>query len=367
VAGRYGGRIRTICQENQGLSAARNVGIRAARGEFVGVLDADDMYEPAFLATLIPILETHPEAGAVTCGYRFVDQRNVPLPQVEARPVPPEELFTALLEGNYLVPEAILVRSRCYREVGPFDINLSACEDWDMWLRIANHFEVRGTDSVLTRHRVLPGSMSTNPERMLANRLAVLERHFGPLGMGELGRPDGLKRRAYGRAYLGSAVEFLQAGDSKGALRCLAQMAAVCHVLLAELSTSYELALGRQPKGARGDFSTAPTDAEPFLLGLLNALFESTELTAETLGYRQIAHARAYEALGRIAYGARRPAEARRLLGRSLALHPGRVDWPILTLWLRSLLPPWLLDAYSRQARHRRFHVSAAPENRDPH
>jgi hypothetical protein len=349
VADRYGDSIRYIYHDNQGLSAARNTGIRASRGEYIGVLDADDMYEPDFLATLVPILEAHPKTVAVTCGYQFVDEKNQPLHQIEARLVPPEDFFTALADGNFLVPESILVRSSCYREVGGFDTALRSCEDWDMWLRISRRFEVRGSDAVLVRHKVLPGSMSANPSRMYATRLAVLGKHFGPEKKGgATRREDGLKARAYGRAHLGSAVEFLQYGDRQQAGRCLLDMANACPALLTELPTFYELSFGRQPKGSRGDFASAPPDAEASLVGLLDDLFQSAEIKPAALTRRQTARALAYQALGMLAYGARRFPEARRLFGRGLAEAPGRVGPGILPYWLKSFLPPSWIDAIRR-------------------
>lgn len=180
VIGRFGTRVRAIFQENRGLSAARNTGIGAANGSYIAVLDADDLYEPDFASTLAPFLDANPQAEAVYCGYRFVNDDNQALPQQEARLVPPEELHQALVDGNFLVPEAILVRRRCYEQVGPFDESLSALEDLDMWLRITRHHTVLGTPKLLTRHRVLAGSMSTDPARQTRNRLAVIRKHFGP-------------------------------------------------------------------------------------------------------------------------------------------------------------------------------------------
>ena len=74
VVGEFGATVCYIRQENRGLSAARNAGIRLAAGEYVGLLDADDLYEPHFVSTLVRLLQAHPDAGAISCGYRFVDE-----------------------------------------------------------------------------------------------------------------------------------------------------------------------------------------------------------------------------------------------------------------------------------------------------
>ena len=79
----------------------------------------------------------------------------------------------------------------------------------------------------LTRHRILSGSMSTDPVRMLNNRLAVLRKHVGeePVDQNE---DSGVQRRAFGRAYLGSCVEYLQHGDKDHAYECFQKMATIC-------------------------------------------------------------------------------------------------------------------------------------------
>ena len=179
VIAQFGSRVRAIWQSNRGLSAARNAGLKAAGGAYVGLLDADDMYELNFLSTLVPILESRRDAEAVYCGYRFVDHLNRPLPQQEARLIPSDQLYQALVEGNFLVPESMLVRRRCYENVGDFDERLSALEDFDMWLRISSRHAGIGTTELLTRHRILPSSMSTDTDRQYRNRLAVMRKHFG--------------------------------------------------------------------------------------------------------------------------------------------------------------------------------------------
>ena len=261
VVAQFGNRVQYIWQENQGLSAARNTGIRAAQGVYIAVLDADDLYEPGFLSALVSLLDAHPEADGVYCGYQFVDERNRLLPQREARLLPDGELYAALLDGNFLVPESVLVRRVCYEEVGGFDHTLTALEDWDMWLRITRDFTLVGTDQVLIRHRILSGSMSTDPTRMHLNRLAVLEKHLGP-------EPDGMidangdTRRAYGRTYLVSCIEYLQVGDTAQAYRCLQSMANVCPDLLLAVGHVLHAQLRQPAQGPHGRFRLAEPGRE---------------------------------------------------------------------------------------------------------
>lgn len=347
VVGQFKDRVRYIWQENQGLSAARNTGIRAAQGEYIGLLDADDMYEPDFFSRLVTILETNPDAGAVHCGYRFVDHSNNPLPQVEARQIPPEQMFKALVESNFLVPESMFVRRRCYEKVGLFDESLRALEDWDMWLRIASQFTIIGTAKVLTRHRILPGSMSTDPVRMLNNRLAVLQKHFGV-------EPHGIevelksRRRAYGHAYLTSSIEYLQCGDKEHAYECIQKISGTYPELLVQLDTFYQLGCGDQPKGYLGHFDSLDLQRNgKILFEMLDKLFDDPNLVDRLERYRQSAYANANLALGLLYYGADQIGQARSHLIRGIATDPkcgvnGKVIKTLLKTFLGLKLLTWL-------------------------
>lgn len=361
IVAQFGEKVKYIYQSNAGLSAARNTGIAQARGEFIGVLDADDMYEPDFMSVLVPILQSDQEAEAVYCGYRFVDVSNQPLPQVEARLIPPDRLFQALAEGNFLVPESILVRKRCYDKVGMFDVNFRACEDVDMWLRITKHYKVLGVTNILTRHRTLPNSMSTDPTRQTENRLAVIQKHFGsvPSTGSEWTEPQ---RRAHGRAYLASSVEYLQARMTERAYESFCNMVAASPILLTQLNTFYELACGEQPKGYRGDFASLDLDSSARnLMSLLERYYREAGNPSDPLRVNNKAYSQAYLALGLLNYGSRRFREARRLL-----INAATHDWALifnrrfLVTFIKSFLNPQSVERF----RGRRAQTS--PSAREP-
>ncbi|MEZ4618577.1 MAG: glycosyltransferase [Caldilineaceae bacterium] len=338
VVAQFGDKVRPLWQENRGLSAARNTGIHAARGVYIGLLDADDMYEPHFVSTLVAQLEATPTASGIYCGYQFVDQNNRPLPQIEARSIGAEQLHQALADGNFLVPEAMLLRRTCYAQVGPFDEALRACEDWDMWLAVTKAHKVIGTNQILTRHRILSGSMSTDPGRMLHNRLAVLAKHFGSEPV-DAASGNEAQRRAYSHGYLTSAVEHLQRDDTEGAYRCIQRMAQIEPARLHALDTFYELGCGAQPKGYRSHFASLDLEQNgAVLLNMMARLFDDLQPAALFVPHRRAAYSQAYFALGLLSYGAHKFGLARTYLLRALAQSPSfGLNRRFVTTLLRSL------------------------------
>ncbi len=221
-----------------------------------------------------------------------------------------------------------------------------------MWLRIAQDFTLIGTDQVLTRHRILSGSMSTDPTRMYLNRMAVLEKHLGPEPDEET-EGDAVVRRAYGRNFLISCIEYLQVRDCACADRCLRKMAAVCPELLLEPDTFYLLGCGSQPKGWMGDFSSVKLDESAAeLIVMLDRLFDGPQANDELAQYRRTAYANAYLSMGLLSYGAHRYPDSRRFLLRSVLASPRTGLRPHTVATMTKSLP--LADQFVRQLVRRR-------------
>jgi glycosyltransferase involved in cell wall biosynthesis len=318
----FGNQIRYIWQENRGLSAARNTGIHVAKGEFIGVLDADDMYEPDFLNTLVAILQANPDADAVYCGFQFVDMTNNLLPQVGVWEIPSDHFYDKLVDGNFLVPPCMLIRRHCYQDVGSFDESLRACEDWDMWLRIGGRYNVIGTAKILIRYRILPGSMSSDPIRMLNNRLAVIDKHFGT-GSSNLTFANTLPQRTRSWAYLTTTLEYLQYHDLDQAYRCLLTAFTINPDMVSEFRVFYELGCGDQPKGFRGNFATLNVQHNArVLIEILNKLFDDPQAPVGLRHRWRVAYANAFLALGLLSYGTRQFQQARHFLLRAMVTYP---------------------------------------------
>jgi glycosyltransferase involved in cell wall biosynthesis len=137
LCSRYGDAIAYRRQDNAGLSAARNAGIAYASGDFVHLLDADDVLTPAAFQLIAEAIGSSAGADVYRGSWGEIDAAGRSTVSVDARELgrdPFHELFDPLAVGP---PCSYTVRRSALLEAGPFDVRLKSCEDWDMWLRIA--------------------------------------------------------------------------------------------------------------------------------------------------------------------------------------------------------------------------------------
>lgn len=132
----YGARIQVIRREqSSGVSAARNAGIAASRGEWIAFLDSDDLWLPQKVCTQLEYFRTH--VGMRICQtdeiWMHRGRRRNPK-KYHAKPS--GWCFERLLERCLVSPSAVMMHRSLFEEVGLFDESLPACEDYDLWLRI---------------------------------------------------------------------------------------------------------------------------------------------------------------------------------------------------------------------------------------
>jgi glycosyltransferase involved in cell wall biosynthesis len=211
----YLDRIRYLYQDNKGLSAARNTGSRAARGEWIALLDSDDVWHPRKLEFQMEYLARRPFTGLLAA--RHVTDRSGGWPEVSRLPEGPATPVTMkdLVMYTRFAPSSVLIHKDCFPRVGLFDTELRSAEDRDMWIRIACHFPVVKIELPLLFYRVHGSSMSTVAARMEANELKVLHKAFAgvpALRQRPLFRRKTFSFAAYQAAYMyGAAKSWLPA------------------------------------------------------------------------------------------------------------------------------------------------------------
>jgi len=139
----HGGRITCVKHDhNRGLAAARNTGIRLARGTYVSYLDDDDRYYPDHLAVLVQALQGGTFKAAYTDAFRAVETYDGNRRVVTQRDLPYSYDFSAagLLISNYFPVLCVMHERACLDTIGVFDETLFAHEDWDLWIRMATAY-----------------------------------------------------------------------------------------------------------------------------------------------------------------------------------------------------------------------------------
>lgn len=140
-------KIRLIQQENAGVSAARNRGIKEARADLIAFLDADDEWIPGFLETVLRLREKHPQAGAYATAYRneFSNEKELKYcgyQMGQSEGLLPSYFKTAVMSNEIVCSSTIAIPKHIFAEVGEFAIGVDWGEDTDMWGRIALKYPV---------------------------------------------------------------------------------------------------------------------------------------------------------------------------------------------------------------------------------
>jgi glycosyltransferase involved in cell wall biosynthesis len=173
----YCDRIRYIYQANQGLSAARNTGIRAAEGEFIALLDSDDVWHPRKLELQMHFLRGLPEVGLLATDV-FMDQRPA-WPIVDPSTAAPVRIALEDVIGRpRFAPSSVVIRKKCLDAAGLFDPTLRCVEDRDMWIRLASQCGLAKLPLPLLWFRLHPNSLSTRALQMEEAELRVLRKAF---------------------------------------------------------------------------------------------------------------------------------------------------------------------------------------------
>ena len=179
---RFSDRVNYVKQENRGASAARNAGLRTARGEFVAFLDADDLWLPSYLDEQIKFIRERncdlvcADAEVFSDGSHK-DETYMETLMADAPPAGDVTFIGLLSAEQSLITSGVVVRRERVFEVGFFDEALRNSQDFDLWLRLAwNGTRMAYQRRVLLRYRSRDNSLSGDEVNVHRRELRVLEK-----------------------------------------------------------------------------------------------------------------------------------------------------------------------------------------------
>lgn len=179
IVDKYDERTRLVVHdENRGASEARNTGIDIAQGDFIAFLDADDTWRPTKLEKQLAVFEHGDEnLGLVYTGFIQYGLNNI---EWERFPEAKGDIYVEELERDRVHPTStVMVRRKCLEQVGGFDASLPSRQDYDLWIRITEIYEVDYVDEILVDKREQPGSISKDFDSRIEGDLAVFEKVKG--------------------------------------------------------------------------------------------------------------------------------------------------------------------------------------------
>lgn len=171
----YGEKVRYFYQANQGKSAAQNYAVSQSRGEYIALLDDDDIWLPNKLEIQMKGLEENPELGFVCSESDLIDEKGEFIRRWKRKPSN-QETFASLYEENFIQHSSVVVRKELLNVVGGLDVALKTTEDYDLWLRLAKVCRFRYIDKSLVIYRQHAASKHLNTTQKLKDRVRVVSK-----------------------------------------------------------------------------------------------------------------------------------------------------------------------------------------------
>jgi|Deesub1362A_J573_1020465.scaffolds.fasta_scaffold00470_17 glycosyltransferase involved in cell wall biosynthesis len=162
---------------NKGAAAARNTGIKAAKGKYIAFQDSDDEWVPEKLEKQIRMFENAPsKVGVVYTGlWRLRGNKRIYIPSTKIT-TKDGDIHGELLKGNFVSIHA-LVKNECFGKAGLFDERLPRLQDWELFIRISKYYYFKYIDEPLVISHCMPDSISVSQGALVKALQIILEKH----------------------------------------------------------------------------------------------------------------------------------------------------------------------------------------------
>ena len=210
----YGDRIKVILQENQGVSAARNNGVKASEGRYLAFLDADDAWLPTKIQKQVDALNNSQNPGLVHVGVAEIDADGKVIRERLDGLEGDVQKELLLIERSVILGggSGSMITRQVFNEVSGFDEGLSTSADWDMFVRICGLHEAVFVPEVLLKYRIHLSNMHGNLAAMEHDMLRGLEKAFSS-------NASAPRSRCYGNLHKVLAASNFYAGNMTASMR----------------------------------------------------------------------------------------------------------------------------------------------------
>ena len=232
--------VRYVWQENAERGAARNHGLRLARGEFIAFLDSDDLWLPSMVEKCVAFFHANPNTDLVYTDAMLIDASGKPLRTLRAG-APTSRPTDRLLESNFVSIGRHLIRTAAVIKIGGFreERDLAGSEDWEMWVRLSLEAQIDYLPVVTTKIRTHSGNSMTNAAGMrrsmaraadlFEQSTAIRSAHSASL------------RRMRAKIALVNAINYCSQRDTRTSLRCLREAIEADARVLVDLRYAYTI------------------------------------------------------------------------------------------------------------------------------
>ncbi|MCD6162696.1 MAG: glycosyltransferase family 2 protein [candidate division Zixibacteria bacterium] len=229
VIEKYSDKIRYFYQENRGPAAARNNGIKKAKGEYIAFIDSDDIWHPEKLKMQVSILDSNQNIGMVFTENSLFDENGVYESSLGKR----KRLMHGNLAENiflysYVATPTVMIRREVFDNIGLFEESIKMAEDDNMWIRIASNYRVELIYQSLVSVRDHPNRM-TRQNNDLFNCIQIsIDMLHSNYGDNVRKNIDKVVPKKMGQIYFNTGYKYFENQNTKEARKAFSKSIKYC-------------------------------------------------------------------------------------------------------------------------------------------